>query len=142
MLDLDGASVRFHYPTGADIWESVEGISLSRDQILLLVPSEDQTPPAAPDLVNPGQDVRVKLICAGLQLTGFIRVPQQLTMAAFLHQASSRFLAITKARVVPSQGWLWLDPTELVYEFCLINRHLITACIETRSLTLPGGALA
>jgi hypothetical protein len=136
MLDLDEAALRVHHRDRADLWEQVEGISLNRDRILLLIPTEEPQPIGNPELRTPGNSVRIKLFCAGIEVTGFIRIPLHSTMAGFLHQTTTRFLAVTQARLVPTDGRLWLESSELVHDFCLVNRALIMACIEARPLMM------
>jgi hypothetical protein len=141
MLDMDDASIRMLGGRPGSVWEAVENVSLNRDRIVILIPHEESDPTSNPDLMAAGRDVRVKLICTGLQLTGFLRIPVRSTTTGFLHDANSRFLAITHARIAVNPGWGNLDAPDLAPDFCLINRQMITGCIESRTLILPQGSL-
>ncbi len=137
MFELDGAEIRFHGAEGPGMWEQVEGLSLNRDQILLLVPFNEADPGANPELHIHGHDVRVKIICRGLQVTGFVRVPTQETMSAFIHESRNRFLAVNQARVIARPVDMPLEGYGGLFEFCLVNRAYIIGCVETRP-ELPG----
>jgi hypothetical protein len=132
MFELDGAQIRHHGADGPGMWEQVEGLSLNRDQIVLLVPVNDADPGANPRFVVSGHEVRVKVICRGVQVTGFVRLPTQETMSAFIHESRGRFLPISQARVMASPVNLPIDGYEGLFDFCLLNRSYVIACVETR----------
>src|SRR5690349_14338323 len=75
MLDLDGAQMRVLHLDKPDFWEEVGSVSLNRDRVILITPIEDDHPGGHTDLQVTGNRVRVKLLCRGLQVTGFVRVP-------------------------------------------------------------------
>ena len=137
MLELDGAQLRFHLGGGPELWEQVEGLSLNRDRVLLVVPVEEPDLDRNPELLVHGRSVRVKIICRGLQLTGFVRVPVNATIASFIHESRSRFLAVTQARITHNDLGTELGDFEGVHAFCLVNRSYVVACIETRARELP-----
>src|SRR5947209_4859308 len=73
LLDMEDAQVRVH-DSGEGLWDTVPGMTLNREEVLLLIPiSEAQT--SRRDLKAPGRQVRVKLYCGPLQVTGFVTVP-------------------------------------------------------------------
>jgi hypothetical protein len=133
MLEMDAAQLRFHLGGGPDYWEQVEGLSLNRERVLLVIPVEDPDPGHRPELLVHGRLVRVKMICRGLQLTGFVRVPVNATVPSFIHESRSRFLAVTQARITHNDIGTELGDFEGVHDFCLVNRAYIVACIETRA---------
>jgi hypothetical protein len=137
MLELDGAALRFHLPGGPELWEEVEGLSLNRDRVLLLIPVDENDPGHNPEMHVRGRSVRVKVICRGLQLTGFVRVPVNATIASFIHESHNRFLAVTQARVIQNDVGTSLGDFEGMHPFCLVNRSYIVACIETRAREAP-----
>jgi hypothetical protein len=130
LLDLEEAQIRVH-SSGEGLWDSVPGLTLNRDEVLLLIPtSEAQT--SQGDLKAPGRKVRVKLYCGPLQVTGFINVPLEQTVAGWHRTTRTRFLSVTEARVQPIQEGLEFDDHGGVYRFVLINRRRLTALIESR----------
>ena len=133
MLELDAAQLRFHLPNGPDLWEDVDALSLNRDTVLLLIPIDENDPGRNPELHVPGRSARVKIICRGLQVTGFVRVPVNATMSSFIHASRSRFLAVNQARVGAIGSDAGLGDFEGMHDFCLVNRSFVVACIETRT---------
>jgi len=130
LLDLEDAQIRVH-SSGEGLWDTVPGLTLNRDEVLLLIPtSEERT--SQSDLKAPGRRVRVKLYCGPLQVTGFINVPLDQTVAGWHRTTRTRFLSVTEARVQPIQEGLEFDDHDGVYRFVLINRRRLTALIETR----------
>jgi hypothetical protein len=137
MLELDAAELRFHLPGGPELWEQVESLSLNRDRVLLVIPVDESDPGHNPEMHIRGRSVRVKIICRGLQLTGFIRVPVNSTIASFIHESRGRFLAVTQARIIHKDIGTGLGDFEGMHPFCLVNRAYIVACIETRAREAP-----
>jgi hypothetical protein len=135
MIDLDGGELRFHFRGGPQVWEQVEGLTLNRDRVLLIVP-EDQSE-VGHDSTGQGRSVRVKLVCRGLQLTGFVRVPLRATISSFIHESRSRFLAVTEARIMRTDIEADLGDFEGTHSLCLVNRSYVVACIETRVREAP-----
>ena len=131
LLDLEDAQVRVH-SLGEGLWDTVPGLTLNRDEILLLIPTSE-TRTSQSDLIAPGRKVRVKLYCGPLVVTGFIIVPLDQTVAGWHRTTRTRFLSVTEARVQPIQEGLEFDDHGGVYRFVLINRRRLTALIETRS---------
>jgi len=130
LLDLEDAQVRVH-EGGEGLWDAVPGLTLNRDEVLMLMPiSEVST--SQEDLRAPGRNVRVKLYCGPLQVTGFVNVPIDQTVSGWHRTTRTRFLSVTQARVQPIQDGLKMDSGEGVYKFVLINRRRLTALIETR----------
>jgi hypothetical protein len=137
MLELDAGELRFHLPGGPELWEQVEGLSLNRDRVLIVIPVEESDPGHNPEMLVRGRSVRVKIICRGLQLTGFVRVPVTATIASFIHESRNRFLAVTQARIIHNDVGTSLGDFEGMHAFCLVNRSYIVACIETRAHKAP-----
>ena len=137
MLELDGAELRFHLPGGPELWEQVEGLSLNRDRVLLVIPIDEDDPGHNPEMHVRGRSVRVKIICRGLQLTGFVRVPVNATIASFIHESHNRFIAVTEARIIQNDVGTSLGDFEGRHPFCLVNRAYVVACIETRAHKAP-----
>lgn len=133
MLELDGAAFRFHHNGQAGLWEDVEQLSLNRNQVILILPIDEAQPAANPRLLVSGRPVRVKAVCRSLQVTGFITVPTQMTVPAFMHESRARFLAMSDALVMPQAGGAALVDFQEIHQFCLLNRDHLIACIETRS---------
>ena len=133
MLELDGAAFRFHLNGQADVWEDVEQLSLNRGQVILIIPVDEAQPGGNQRLLVPGRPVRIKAICRSLQVTGFITVPMQMTVPAFMHESRARFLAMSEALVMPQAGGAPLQDFQEIHQFCLLNRDHLIACIETRS---------
>ena len=130
LLDLEDAQIRVH-ASGEGLWDTVPGMTLNRNEILLLIPTLE-THTTTGDLKAPGRKVRVKLYCGPLQVTGFINVPLDQTVAGWHRTTRTRFLSVTEARVQPIQEGLEFDDHGGVYRFVLINRRRLTALIETR----------
>jgi hypothetical protein len=131
MLELDRAALRFHQRDQQDLWEEVEAISLNRERLLLIVPLDDG---AAAEVKPPESDhqVRVKLICRGLIVTGFVAVRANSTVSALIHETPDRFIAVRQARIMAPPGAPDLQAFPDLLAFCLVNRAYIAACIETR----------
>jgi len=140
MLELDSAELRFHLPGGPEMWEQVEGLSLNRDRVLLVIPVEESDPGHNPEMHVRGRSVRVKIICRGLQLTGFVRVPVTATIASFIHESRNRFLSVSQARIIHNDVGTALGDFEGMHPFCLVNRSYVVACIETRTREAPAAA--
>ena len=130
LLDLEDARIRVH-ASGEGLWDTVPSMTLNRDEILLLIPTSE-THTSTSDLKAPGRKVRVKLYCGPLQVTGFVIVPVDQTVAGWHRTTRTRFLSVTEARVQPIQEGLEFDDHGGVYRFVLINRRRLTALIETR----------
>lgn len=140
MLELDGGGVRFPSARGWDEWEEVEGLSLNRDRVLIVIPVDEVDPGPDPSLLVPARQVRVKLICRGVQVTGFATVPLQATISSYIHETNARFLAVQEARVVPTVGgYRPSEDASAIKPFCMVNREHIVACVETRPV-MPGPA--
>jgi hypothetical protein len=77
--------------------------------------------------------VRVKIICRGLQLTGFVRVPVNATIPSFIHESRNRFIPVSQARITHNDVATELGDFEGVHPFCLVNRGYVVACIEART---------
>lgn len=131
MLDLDRASIRFHLRADQDYWEDVEAISLNRDRVLLIIPL-DEADPGEVAGAGPSREVRVKVICRGLIVTGFVTVPVNSTISTFIHETQARFIGVGRCRIMAAPGAPSLQDFPALHEFCLVNRSYITACIETR----------
>jgi hypothetical protein len=138
LLDLEDAEVRVH-EGGEGLWDSVPGLTLNRDEVLMLMPISERNA-SQDDLNAPGRSVRVKLYCGPLQVTGFVTVPVDQTVSGWHRTTRSRFLSITQARVQPIQDGLKMESAEGVYRFVLINRRRLTALIEARAADPPNGA--
>lgn len=130
LLDLEESQVRVHRP-GENLWDSVPSLSLNREEVLLLMPIAE-THQGRDDLRAPGRRVRVKLFCGPLEVTGFVTVPLEQTVSDWHRTARQRFLAVTEARVAPIEQDLEFQDEDGSYKFVLINRHRLTALIETR----------
>jgi len=130
LLDLEDAKIRVH-SSGDGLWDTVPGLTLNRDEILLLIPTSE-TRTSQSDLKAPGRKVRVKLYCGPLVVTGFVNVPLDQTVAGWHRTTRTRFLSVTEARVQPIQEGLEFDDHGGVYRFVLINRRRLTALIEKR----------
>ena len=130
LLDLEDAKVRVHQQ-GSGLWDTVAGLTLNREEVLLLIPTNEVVH-SRDDLRAAGRKVRVKLYCGPLQVTGFITVPIDQTVASYHRTVRQRFLGVTQARVQPIEEGLRLDDSEGVYKFVLVNRRRLTALIETR----------
>ena len=138
MLDIDRAAIRYLGAESSEPWEEVEGLSLNRDRVLLLLPAgAAHVPSPNPDLQVPGRKVRVKVICRGLEVTGFVQVPLHATISAFIHETRTRFLSVSQARVVATKGGARIDDLGDFHPFCLVNREYVIACIETKVATMP-----
>lgn len=131
MLELDGAAFRRLTPEGpaAEPWEEVEQLSLNRDHVVVIIPAGEDQPRGNPRLLVQGRPVRVKLLCRSLEVTGFMTLPMQLTVPAFLQETRGRFVALTEARVMAGAN---LADFSRVQPFCLVNREHVVGCIETR----------
>ena len=129
MLELDSGAIRHQ---GEDFWEEVEGLSLNRNRVLIVIPFDDADPGPDPQMVVSSRQVRVKVICRGLSVVGFINVPLQATISSFIHETNARFLAVSNARLVPTENGFNVA-SEAIHRFCLVNRTYIVACIETRA---------
>lgn len=136
MLELDAAAMRFLQPDGPEDWEEVEGMTLNQDRVTVLVPLEDRDPGPDPRLVGAvaTREVRVKLVCAAAQVTGFLKVPKHLTMPSYIHSSRARYLAVTRSRVVAAPGAPPPGELEGAHAFCLVNREHVIACTEARPL--------
>jgi hypothetical protein len=130
LLDIEEAQIRVH-DAGEGLWDTVPGMTLNRDEVLLLIPTSE-THTSRLDLKVSGHRVRVKLYVGPLQVTGFINVPLDQTVAGWHRTTRNRFLSVTEARVQPIQEGLEFDDHDGVYRFVLINRRRLTALIETR----------
>jgi hypothetical protein len=137
LLDLEEAQIRVH-SSGDGLWDTVPGLTLNRDEVLLLIPTSE-TRTSQSDLKAPGRRVRVKLYCGPLQVTGFINVPLEQTVSGWHRTTRTRFLSVTEARVQPIQEGLEFDDHGGVYRFVLINRRRLTALIETREARAAEG---
>ena len=134
ILDIDHASIRNVGPDGAEPWAEVEGLSLNRDRVLLMLPVEERrTHSLNPDLQVPGRKVRLRVICRGLEVTGVVQVPLHATISAFVYEMKTRFLSLNQARVVSTKGGAKIDDLGDFHDFCLVNREYVTACIEIKS---------
>jgi hypothetical protein len=131
LLDLEDAEVRVHQG-GEGLWDAVPGLTLNRDEVLMLMPIHEVST-SQDDLKAPGRNVRVKLYCGPLQVTGFINVPIEQTVSGWHRTTRTRFLSVTQARVQPIQDDLEMSSEEGVYGFVLINRRRLTALIEARA---------
>ena len=138
LLELVEAQLRVH-DQGDGLWDSVPGLTLNRDEVLLLIPTAEHHTSQS-DLKAPGRRVRVKLYCGPLQVTGFVTVPVDQTVSNWNRTTRTRFLSVTQARVQPIQEGLKFDDNEGVYKFVLINRRRLTALIETRTGARPHAA--
>ena len=136
LLDVEDARIRVNLK-GVGLWDTVAGLTLNRDEVLLLIPTNEVVN-SRDDLRAAGRKVRVKLYCGPLQVTGFITVPIDQTVASYHRTARQRFLGVTQARVQPIDEGLRLDDNEGVYKFVLVNRRRLTALIETRPPVVPG----
>ena len=130
LLDIVEAQIRVH-DAGEGLWDTVPGMTLNRDEVLMLIPTSE-THTSRLDLKVAGHKVRVKLYVGPLQVTGFINVPLDQTVAGWHRTTRNRFLSVTEARVEPIQEGLEFDDHDGVYRFVLINRRRLTALIETR----------
>jgi hypothetical protein len=130
LLDLEEAQIRVH-DSGEGLWDTVPGMTLNRDEVLMLIPSEEAHT-SRDDLKAPGRRVRVKLYVGPLQVTGFVTVPLDQTVSGWHRTTRTRFLSVTQARVQPIQEGMKFDDNEGAYKFVLINRRRLTALIETR----------
>ena len=137
LLDVQDARIRVH-STGEGLWDTVPGMTLNRDEVLLLIPTSEERISQS-DLKAPGRKVRVKLYCGPLQVTGFINVPVDQTVAGWHRTTRNRFLSVTEALVQPIQEGLEFDDHGGVYRFVLINRRRLTALIETQVVARPAG---
>lgn len=131
LLDLDVAQIRVHNEP-AGLWEEVSSLSLNREALLLIIPTAENHV-GRNDLRAPGRRVRVKLYCGPLQVTGFITVPLEQTVASWHRTVRARFLGVTQARVQPIVDTVRLDAKDSVHKFVLINRKRMTALIESRA---------
>ncbi len=136
LVDIHRCTVRLHTAAASEIWEEVEGLSLGRSTILILIPIDDSDPGSSTLLHVPSQQIRAKLVCGGLQVTGFVQVPFQATVASFIRESRLPFLAVTSARVTALPG-ISFEDFDSFLPFCLVNRNRITACIETRAEGTP-----
>jgi len=136
LLDLEEAQIRVHQQ-GSGLWDTVPGLTLNREEVLLLIPTTEVVH-SRDDLRAAGRKVRVKLYCGPLQVTGFITVPMDQTVASYHRTVRQRFLGVTQARVQPIEEGLKLDDNEGVYKFVLVNRRRLTALIETRPAQAHG----
>ena len=134
MLELDRGAMRFHLPGRSEEWEAVEGLIVNRDRVTVLVPTAERDPgPDARRLAAGAlREVRVKLVCVTVQVTGFLKVPVQSTVAAFIHGSRSRFLAVTQAHILAAPGAPPPGELEGAQPFCLVNREHVVACSEAR----------
>lgn len=132
MIDVEEARVRVHGAKESDLWEAVAEVALNRARILLLVPLDDHDPGAEASLYRQRQAIRTKLFLGRLQLTGFVPVPVQDTVANFMDESDARFLVVNQARVFADRGSPWLEGLPGTLPVCLVNRGMITACIESR----------
>ena len=139
LLDLEDAQVRVH-EAGEGMWEQVPGMTLNRDEVLMLIPISEERA-GADDLKAPGRQVRVKLYCGPLQVTGFVTVPVDQTVSGWHRTTRTRFLSVTQARVQPIHADLVMhERSGGVYRFALINRRRLTALIEARGGEPVNGA--
>lgn len=132
MLEVEEARVRVHGHRGAGVWETVEGVSLNCDRVVLLVPLDGADPGLEPDLAGEHQMVRAKLFMVGIEVTGFVATAVQDTVANLLEESRARFVRVAEARLFSGPDRHWLDDRPDGVRFCLVNRRLVTACIETR----------
>jgi len=128
MLELDAGSIR---QEGEDFWEEVQGLSLNRNRVLLVLPLTDTDPGPDPGQVVSSREVRIKILCRGVSVVGFVTVPLQSTISSFIHESKARFLGVSQARLVPTHPSFRTDQGPVV-PFCMVNRDYIVACIETR----------
>lgn len=129
LLEVEEARVRVHL-RGEGVWESVAGLTLNQEEVLLLIPTNEVIH-SRDDLRTAGRRVRVKLYCGPLEVTGVITVPMDQTVSSYHRTVRQRFLAVTQAHVQPVEEGLRLDDREGVYKFVLVNRRRLTALIET-----------
>ncbi|MGH7777131.1 MAG: hypothetical protein ACREPI_08145 [Candidatus Dormibacterales bacterium] len=133
MLEVEEARIRFHGASGSGVWEEVEGVSLNRDRVVVLIPIGERDPGPAAGLRRERRSVRSKLFMAGLHVTGFLPVPVQDTVAAFLEQTGRRYIPVMEARITREGAGAWLDDLPPIHRFCLLSRSLVAASIETRA---------
>lgn len=133
MLDVEDARIRVHGPGGAGVWEVVQGVSLNRDRVAVLIPVGERDPGPAAGLRRERRTVRSKLFLGGLQVTGFLPVPLEVTVAAFLEQTGRRYIPVIDARITSDGGFTWLEGLPPIQRFCLLSRTLVAAAIETSS---------
>lgn len=139
MLELENAAMRAHSAQGPADWEAVAGMTLNQDRVTVLVLVDERDPGPDPRLVGAvtTRDVRVKLVCAAAQVTGFIKVPKQQTMASFMHSSRARFLAVTGCRILEAHGAPPPGDLEGTHAFCMVNRDHVIACTEARPTSSP-----
>ena len=140
LMEVHKATVRLHSGAGSEVWEEVEGLSLNRDSIILVIPVEEDDPGASSKLHVPGHEIRAKLVCGGAQVTGFVRVPLQATVASFMRESRLRFLSVASARIAALPGGGELQDVDRFLPFCLVNRMRVTACVEGRATSSGGQA--
>ncbi|HVB76885.1 MAG TPA: hypothetical protein VNI34_03645 [Candidatus Nitrosotalea sp.] len=128
MLELDGGAIR---QESDDFWEEVQGLSLNRNRVLIVSPTADADPGPDPKLVVSSRQVRIKILCRGVSVVGFVTVPMQATISSFIHETRARFLNVSQARLFPTHSSFrtQLGPA---LDFCMVNREYIVACVETR----------
>lgn len=127
MLEVDAGELRHQ---GEDFWEEVAGLSLNRNRVLAVIPVDDADPGPDPGALVPAHHIRVKIICRGMSVVGFVTLPLQATMSTFIHETRQRFLAVQQARLVATPDAFSTDTGML--PCCLVNRDHIVACVETR----------
>lgn len=131
MMDVDEASVRFHAPGSSTQWQPAAGLSVNRDQLVLLAPL-DSADSAVPYIRGRGRDVVVNLICGPLQVAGNVSVPFDSTLAGYLHQSPTRFLAVSTPTIRPHRQGASLGDFQDTVPMCFVNATKIDACLESR----------
>ena len=139
MLELDRGAVRFLRGTQVEEWEAVEGLLVNRDRVSVLIPTADRDPGADPRLLGASalREVRVNLLCPGVQVAGFLKVPVQASLAEFMHGSRNRFLAVTRCRILAAPGAPAPGDLEGAHDFCLVNREQVVASSEARPTLSP-----
>lgn len=139
MLELDRGAVRYHLPAHVEEWEAVEGLLVNRDRVSVLLPTADRDPGPDPRLVAASalREVRVKLVCQGVQVAGFLKVPVRATVPEFIHASRNRFLAVTRCRILAAPGAPAPGDLEGAHGFCLVNREHVIASSEARPSLSP-----
>lgn len=126
MQEVFEAQITRHMPTGVQD-EYAPVVTLNRDRILLVTVQEERRS-GDQALKVPLDAQRVKLLCPGFEVTGFVHVPEGGSSPWLVFMGRGRFIGLTNARVTSTTG-AQLPAFDGILPFCLVNRSQVQVVI-------------
>lgn len=126
MQEVFEAQITRHLPAGTQD-EFAPVITLNRDRILIVtVLAEAKSGDQALKIDLDAQ--RVKLLCPGFEVTGFVHVPEGGSSPWLVFMGRGRFIGLTNARVTATGGEP-LPTFDGLLPFCLVNRSQVQVVV-------------